>query len=596
MNSYLLIVNFLTLPIQVELPPNRENVSLDSLFQYNLDQAIHEKNGQKSLPFSLEALSIADELNNDEKRGKAYQEISFDYKSLGNFLLALENALKASDYYEKAKKPNVLGLIYDQIGVLYMNLGNYLLSRQYFQKAIANETNGPYPNVLGNTYNNLGENYRQNQQYDSAIVCFLKADQIYEKNQASTIRKAYAKCGIGLMYLHQQKTRLGDSIIHQAFTMLEQVHDYYGICVTQLDIAKMAFDAGDLTKAETYALQAYQLGKENHFNKELRDISLLLSGVAQKKNDFTKAYKYLAQYQVYKDSLVNDRVVSQMAEMRAEYEIGHKEKEISYLKTISHARTTTAWILTVGILLTVLLALFLYRLNQKRKVANNLLNDQNEELEQMNHTIHLALEEKEVLMKEIHHRVKNNLQIISSLISLQANRINNPEMLEIFNEMQRRILAISSIHQKLYQGDSVSLINMKDYLEEVVESIHSAFDTDKLAVGYEIAIQNVNLDIDAAVSIGLIVNELVTNSYKYAFKPMQNNYLVVGLGHLDSACCKLTVRDSGPGIAEHINITQSSSLGLRMVSLLTRQLNGKLEYKTDKGAVFSIVFEQKKDG
>jgi two-component sensor histidine kinase len=171
-------------------------------------------------------------------------------------------------------------------------------------------------------------------------------------------------------------------------------------------------------------------------------------------------------------------------------------------------------------------------------------------------------------------------------------QIDNADTQEVFNEMQRRILAISSIHQKLYSGDSVSLINMKDYLGEVVESIHMAFNNNKIDVGYEIAIQNVKLDIDAAVSIGLIVNELTTNAYKYAFKPNRENMLVLTLIQNKQNNIELTFKDNGNGMQKNFDIEATESLGLRMVNLLTRQQKGTLEYKNDNGAMFSILFRK----
>ncbi|HCC31580.1 MAG TPA: hypothetical protein DEQ03_16255 [Marinilabiliales bacterium] len=194
------------------------------------------------------------------------------------------------------------------------------------------------------------------------------------------------------------------------------------------------------------------------------------------------------------------------------------------------------------------------------------------------------------MLKEIHHRVKNNLQIISSIINLQSMRIKDKATQEIFEEMQRRILAISSIHQKLYQSDSVTSINMKDYLSEVVDSIHIAFNNPQLNVKYEIMIQQIVMDIDSAVSMGLMVNELATNAYKYAFKPAQNNQFLVKLENPEPEKYQLTVKDNGLGLPTDFSLTKANSLGLRMVSLLTRQLKGNIRFYNQDGAVFEVVF------
>lgn len=559
------------------------------VFSLNRDSAIFYTNGEKSLPYSFELLRLANEMGSDSCKAVAFQELAFDYRNLASFSNALKYAYKAAEIYEKYEQSGSLGMMYNVIGTIYLHLTNYKKAQEFFYKSIQAHKNYHYKPLLVDDYSNLGEAYRLTQQYDSALNQFSKAHQLGESIEVDSSRMALVHCNLGLTYHALNKNNLSDSLLNLAFEYYKKQNEFYPICVSFYELAKSSFESGLVNKAQQHALQALQLALDNQYNKEERDVYQLLSKIAQHEKEYFKAFNYLHKYQQLKDSLVNEKVISQMGELRIEFEVEQKQKEVDFFKTLSKTRTNLALALTFGLSIIVILLLFLFRANQKRKAANALLIEQNHELDQKNHIINESLIEKEMLMKEIHHRVKNNLQIISSIISLQRMRISNEEVSQIFDEMQRRILAISSIHQKLYQSESVSTISMKDYLEEVVDSIHMAFNNDSLNATYEIAIQNVKLNIDAAVSLGLITNELTTNAYKYAFKPNNNNQILVSLRKLPGETI-LIIRDNGPGMEEGVDIANSDSLGLRMVTLLTRQLKGKMEIKNDHGLLFHFTF------
>ncbi|MCK9208474.1 MAG: sensor histidine kinase, partial [Salinivirgaceae bacterium] len=435
----------------------------------------------------------------------------------------------------------------------------------------------------------LGENYRHMLKYDSALYYYQLAEDISVKISFFTYN-SYLFANRGLAYAAMGEKALADSLLTRAIQLFITEKDLKALTQTYHEMAKIAYRNNDFSGAFRLATQAFETADTNHFILELKDISQLLSRISEEQQNFTDAYRYLKSYNQFSEKVSGDSILSKISEMRAEFEISQKEQEVIYFKKISRARTIVAIVTGIAGLLVVLLALFLYKLTQRLRSANQLLGEYNEELNQKNHIIHQALLDKEVLIKEIHHRVKNNLQIISSIINLQSMRIRDKATQEIFEEMQRRILAISSIHQKLYQSDSVTSINMKDYLSEVVDSIHIAFNNPQLNVKYEIMIQQIVMDIDSAVSMGLMVNELATNAYKYAFKPEQNNQFLVKLENPEPEKYQLTVKDNGLGLPTDFSLTKANSLGLRMVSLLTRQLKGDIRFYNQDGAVFEVVF------
>jgi two-component system, sensor histidine kinase PdtaS len=553
---------------------------------------IHESDQAVALQYAFELLDEANKLADSILIGRANLEISYSYNSMGNYTNALDFAIQAARKFENQNNFDELAMAYNAISSIYQYLKNYKLAIQYLNKAINIHSLASDGILLSDDLLNIGEIYRLMNRYDSALYYFQNALSLYQKNQ-KIIGIAYAKCNIGLSLFQSHVDTTGLTLINESLVLLDSLGEFYPICFLYIEMGKKQLIENNYTKAKNYALLAYKIALKNSFNDQLIDALSLLSDLAQRENDYFGAFRYYKECQYFKDSLFNDKVASQMAEKRTEYEVSRKETEIVFLKKITQAQRIASVFLVISLIFIVAFAIFLWHTSRNRKITNKLLAEQNHELDQKNHIIFMALEEKEVLMREIHHRVKNNLQIISSLINLQSIRIDDPGVKEIFDEMQRRIMAISSIHQKLYQSDSVTFINMQDYIGEIIESIHSAFGNNQIIICYEISIQNVNMNIDYAVSLGLIVNELATNSYKYAFKPEVNNHLIVKLIQVETDYYQLTLHDNGPGIPEGMKIEQCQSLGLRMVMLLTRQIKGTFKYLYNQGAEFSITFQIK---
>ena len=198
-----------------------------------------------------------------------------------------------------------------------------------------------------------------------------------------------------------------------------------------------------------------------------------------------------------------------------------------------------------------------------------------------------SLIEKEMFLREIHHRVKNNLQIISSLLNLQVGRIGDGRARRLLRESQMRIQAMAMIHEHLYQSRTLAKIKFKEYVERLVNNIFTSYGA---KVKKRLEIENIQLDLDTAIPLGLIINELVTNSIKYAF-PTGKGTITIKLTTKNNKVT-LTVADNGIGLPENINIEKTETLGLKLVNILTKQINGKLTLKTNQGTKYKITFKK----
>lgn len=201
-----------------------------------------------------------------------------------------------------------------------------------------------------------------------------------------------------------------------------------------------------------------------------------------------------------------------------------------------------------------------------------------------------SLEEKEVLLKEIHHRVKNNLQVISSLLDLQANNIRDEHTVAMFRDSQNRITSMGLIHERLYQASDLARIEFSEYIAELTQSLYQSYSTNAQNVRMSTTAETISLDVDTSIPCGLIINELVSNALKYAFPDGREGCINVELEKCEANQLLLVVRDDGIGLPEEFDASKTQSLGLKLVHTLVRQLRGTLEISSSHGARFSIRF------
>lgn len=202
-----------------------------------------------------------------------------------------------------------------------------------------------------------------------------------------------------------------------------------------------------------------------------------------------------------------------------------------------------------------------------------------------------SLREKGVLLREIHHRVKNNMQIIISLLRLQAMTLNDESSIEMFKTAQHRIAAMSLIHEKLYYADDMARVGFREYAESLATSLFETYKISKEQIALNLAIDDILISLDKAVPMGLIINELVGNALKHAFPSGRQGEILISCRKVSENKVELTVADNGVGIPEGQDIRNSRTLGLYLVSTLAEEhLKGKLELGMDKGAEFRITF------
>lgn len=234
-------------------------------------------------------------------------------------------------------------------------------------------------------------------------------------------------------------------------------------------------------------------------------------------------------------------------------------------------------------------------------VGNPLSNDKGEfsgavyitrditELKKVENQLKSSLKEKEVLLREIHHRVKNNMQIISSLLNLQSRHLTDEKTVNVLNESRNRVRSMAMVHEELYRSRDLSKIDFADYIQRLLSGLFSSYGVDKNIIRPVVNVENVLLSIDIAVPCGLIINELVSNSLKHAFMQGQKGKISIEFNH-DGESYVLKIADNGIGFPENVDFKNTKTLGLQLINTLVKQLSGSIDIYKDRGTSFKIIF------
>ena len=355
-------------------------------------------------------------------------------------------------------------------------------------------------------------------------------------------------------------------------------------------------------KSRTYLMKVLDTKPPPVGLVSLNHIHLLLFSIDSAAGHLQSAIKYLKEYISLNDSIYSEKQSKQIQQWDILYKTEKKERDLQILTkdnqvqelSLKKATFTRNVIIASAVLLLALLFIgysIKQRHNRKLQVQQKEINEQNQLLKEYLTAQQKLVEEKEWLVKEIHHRVKNNLQIVISLLNVQSDYLDNPSALNAIQESRERMQAIALIHQKLYQPNYGTLIKMKSYIEEMVGYLGNFTNSQK--VFFKLDVEDAGLDVSQAVPLGLILNEAITNSLKYAFSPDQKGTILIALHQKDDERLVLDMTDNGKGFPDDFNFSGNKSLGIKLINLFAEQLDGELQFENNNGAQIKLVFKMR---
>ena len=483
---------------------------------------------EQALEYILEGLAIMESLEDQAGIALGYLRMS----RIFHFTFKLE---QSADYGRRG------GELYDEVGDrinaadawsfaghAYRMMGQNDQMMESFNRSLKLARETRIPAVLSMAYNDMATQYSVLDLPDSSIIYFENALGVTDPEDIRQIM--VIKNGLGQLYLATERYQDCIDLLSEAMITVWSTNDIFF-----------------LSELPEYIAQSYAaLGQ------------------------YDSAYKYMELNWRYSDSLFTQEQDAALEEMETKYETEKKEEVIAQQK-----REQIYALILLGIILAV--AFLIYRAYLNKKKLNALLEERNEE--------------KDFLLKEIHHRVKNNLQILSSLLSLQSDHTDDASAIYVLEEGRNRVEAMGLIHQRLYTNENVTGVNMNEYLGEMCGHLESSFFSRDQEITIDSKVHVDMMDVDTAVPLGLIVNELITNAAKYAFEPGDKGTIHVKLWINDSKNLCLEVNDDGQGKKSEKS-TKSTSFGSKLIQILSKKLKGEIQTSLDQGYKTNIEFKR----
>ncbi len=538
------------------------------------------------LYFLNEAKLIFVQINAMDKESNAISDIGMAYYFRGNYELALRNYLKGLELRQQVGDKMPISRSFNNIGLAYRSRKDYPNAIKYYNASLLIKKElDDQPGIL-NTLINIGSSYEHTENYDSAFVYAKAALKIAEKLQLKKdILNCEANMGSALAGMNQTESAKK--------LLLEVQRDAKSINYSVLNptvneaLGNIALAENNINLAISYFSQALMEATQSHSLEKQTIFAKILSTTYQRKGDYKLAYSYLVQARNSYDTLYNIENSRQINELSAVYENAEKEKEIEKLNLINvvsatqleaKVRERNYFILSSILFLGLAGVAFKAFTNNRRK--KELLNTQNKIIE-------ISLSEKELLLREIHHRVKNNLQVVSSLLSLQSNYISDEKALDAVRESKNRVQSMAIIHQNLYMDENLANINVKTYVENLTTYLFNSYNIQKEKVTLEMDIQTMQLDVDILVPLGLILNELINNCLKYAVPGERKGVIEVVLKQNENQFT-LEVNDDGVGFEGDASHFNQNSFGHKMINTFIKKLKGEMKIFSDNGTHVAI--------
>jgi two-component sensor histidine kinase len=452
---------------------------------------------------------------------------------------------------------------------------SYAIYKTLDQRKYASEIGGIYQSMV---LRHIGINPDSTEHYFSLIKGNLKIN----KNPFS-YGWYYAVRGDFLSFNKKNEeakaSLLESKKLHETYKMTN-VDSYTH---TLFVLGDIALEEGKYDETIDYYKKVREISLANNFKVSSIDALDALRDVYEQKDNFAQALAYSKQFNEEYLAYEEDKNKRSLRENELQINVLEQEKELDKNRQV---QIIFVVIIFVGLAL-LALVYWNYKLKQKNNVRLAVLNT---ELNSKNELLDRKVVENELLLKEIHHRVKNNLEIVSSLLELQSAQIDDPSVQAAMLSSQNRVHSMGIIHQKLYQSEHLTSIEMRDYFVNLGDNIRNSFNAEG-KVKIDCDMPELVLDVDTAISVGLITNELLTNAFKYAFEGKQDGNIKINLTRFGPNDDNLELRITDDGIGKIIGEkSKGTGFGTMLIDLLTKQLNGTISYQIENGTKVSLIF------
>ncbi|MCP9764680.1 tetratricopeptide repeat-containing sensor histidine kinase [Lacihabitans soyangensis] len=558
---------------------------------YWMSRSTTLSNTTESINFASKGLALAQKAKFPIGEIECLEALCFSYAITSSFDIGFKSAYQQMELSRThAPIREVFGI--NMMGLLYQKLGDDKEALKWAKKSYFHpKLRATDPFTQWSAMFLLSQEYERADKLDSAKT--LATETLDYSKKFFPMQEGYPKLVLARINSKLKNFNEAISYCKQIIEKSEEDRLDFFTNEVQNELAQIYFAQSKPDSAKIYAEKALDGAKQLRNYLVVMNSAGLLSQIFEKNNPI-KAFDYLKLSMAAKDTVTNIEKNKQVKIL----EIKEKQRIEDLNLAAVYAKNELRFNTAIGLLFTALLTAFiLYRNNRQKQKANTVLQEQKEKINSQNITLETTLNqltaknaENELLLKEIHHRVKNNLEVVSSLLALQSAKIEDPEIQDAMLASQNRVQSMGILHQKLYQSEHLAFIEMKNYFQNLCENILDSYnETERIEV--EIDMNEIALDVDTAVPVGLIVNELLTNSLKYAFPNGKKGTIKLSLENIDKDNLTLKISDNGIGKSLDTK-AKGTGFGTQLVDLLTRQIGGKLTQEVQEGTIISINFKR----
>ena len=534
------------------------------------------RNLEKAEKSFLRGLELAEEIKDTFTMGICYISLASSHSTLGNVYDAIDYNIKGLNILEQGDNAYLVTGACEVLCNIFQDLGNYDKAQEYAEKMHQLcEMNG-YKQIGAIANASMGKQALHRKEYDAALQYFDRAMVEYNR-KAVRLHAGHSNRSAFNVKISIVRTYLAKGDYDKAEAMLSKIEKENLSSI--FDAAKMnyydvqiesAIHAKNNSKIRTYLSKAQDLITDDSPFKQKKRFAWLSKRVAEYFGNFKEANTHLNSYFSFKDSIEKDQKSQLIHNLEAKYQKAEQEKEISKLsyeneKAESQIKQKNIVLIlgAIGLAILSILVFQFYKLYQSNKKNK-------EQLASQNNIVTKALEDKNTLLKEIHHRVKNNLQVISSLLSLQSRYIKDEDTLDAIKAGKSRVQSMSLLHQNLYRDDNLKGVEMNQYFQNLGQNLFDTYNIEE-NIKLTMDIDDITLDIDTVVPMGLITNELISNALKHAFKGRSSGNIHLSLKEIDDTL-HLTVKDDGIGLPDAELPVSYKSLGATLIQSFAEKL------------------------
>jgi two-component system, sensor histidine kinase PdtaS len=507
-----------------------------------------------------------------------YALIGTVYNEQQNFVEGLRYNMLAVKTGETVKdSTKLMATVYHRLAMGYYSINYYKQAMEYYNKALHLAYQHNDSLAIQNYQINIAELLTRTQHYQQGLDSLNAAANFYPITDINDI--GYLTIQYMRLYIGMRDFRKAAQYYQKILQIYDggKISDYQRALLSSY-IALYLVEAGRFREASHYLDRI----STNEMPYRLTTFTLerLRFKTDSALGNLTSAIQHFQRYKILSDSMTSLAQARQLGQLQLQFETEQKDKDIRLLTQKSQLQATSLekermirYVIIGGILVLIGFLILVYNRYQHNKHTSVKLESQQEEINTQNEALRGLLDEKEWLLKEIHHRVKNNLQIIISLLNTQSQYLNNKDALAAIRNSQQRMYSMSLIHQRLYQADDLGKIDMHWYIPEMIGYIKDCLEANE-HISFHLECDDIKLDVVEAVPLGLILNEAVSNALKYAFPDGRKGRINIWLKTNPENCCILTVSDNGTGIPAGKDLQETASLGMSLMQGLSEQLDG----------------------